>query len=95
MVRRGTQADVQRVRHVLAGLAFPAAKWQLIIHAEDYGADARTRADLWALPSGDYPDLRSVLVALGLAATPPQRPPAQRPAYQVAPAVQAAARDGV
>ncbi|WP_300011256.1 DUF2795 domain-containing protein [Pseudonocardia sp.] len=93
MMRRGTQADLQRVRHVLAGLAFPAAKWQLIIHAEDYGADASTRAELWALPPGDYPDLPAVFVALGLASVAPRRPPAQRPAYRVAPAVQVAARD--
>jgi hypothetical protein len=92
MVR--TQADLQRVRHVLADLAFPAAKWQLIIHAEDYGADSSTRADLWGLPPGDYPDLQAVLVALGIVAGPPRRPPVQRPAYQVAPAVQAAGRDG-
>lgn len=94
MMRRGTQADMQRVRQVLAGLAFPAAKWQLITHAEHYGADSATRADLWALRPGDYPDLQAVFAALGLATTPPRRPPVQRPAYQVTPAVQAAARDG-
>jgi hypothetical protein len=94
MMRRGTQADSQRVRHVLADLDFPAAKWQLITHAEHYGADASTRADLWGMPPGDYPDLAAVLGALGLAAAPPRRPPAPRPAYQVAPSVQAAARDG-
>src|SRR6185369_15574441 len=40
----------QRLRHVLAGLAFPAQRWQVIVEAEYYGADARTRQELRALP---------------------------------------------
>jgi hypothetical protein len=54
----------ERVAQVLAGMAFPAAKWQLVMEAEEYGADATTRADLWALPAGSYPDLRCVLDAV-------------------------------
>jgi Protein of unknown function (DUF2795) len=86
--RRRTRADVQRLGQVLAGLEFPAAKWQLIMHAEDYGADAETRAELWALPSGTYADLRTVLVALDAAAAPPAR----RNGYRAQPTVQAAGR---
>ena len=76
MYRRNPRADAQRITQVLTGLAFPAAKWQLIMHAEDYGADASTRAELWALPVGSFRDLDAVLVALGVIAGPPRRPAA-------------------
>ncbi len=33
----------QRLRHVLAGQQFPAERWQLIVGAELYGADAQSR----------------------------------------------------
>jgi hypothetical protein len=55
--------DTERVSQVLAGMVYPAAKWQLVMQAEAYGADAATRAELWALPTGTYADLRSVLDA--------------------------------
>ena len=87
MMRRSSRADVARVRHVLAGVTFPAAKWQLIIHAEDYGADATTRSDLWRLAAGVYPDIQAVLAALGMVA------PAPREGYRSAPSAQAAGRD--
>jgi hypothetical protein len=64
--RRSLRADTQRISQVLAGLDFPAAKWQLIMYAEEYGADSTTRADLWSLPTGVYTDLSRVLAALGL-----------------------------
>lgn len=67
-MRRTTHADLLRVRQVLAGLPFPAAKWQLIIYAEEYGADAATRSEIWALPVGTYPDLSAVLASVGVAA---------------------------
>lgn len=86
-MRRGTPADVQRVRHVLGGMAFPAAKWQLIIHAEEYGADAATRTDLWALPTGSYDSVAAVVAAMGFTAAPARR------AFRSAPPAQAAARD--
>jgi uncharacterized protein DUF2795 len=59
--------DTERVSQVLAGMVFPAAKWQLVMYAEAYGADAATRAELWALPTGSYADLRSVLEAVAAA----------------------------
>ena len=64
MYRRNPRADAERVSQVLAGLTYPAAKWQILMHAEDYGADAWTRADLWALPTGEYQDLGAILTAL-------------------------------
>lgn len=73
MSRRSLRADVLRLGHVLAGLAFPAAKWQLIMHAEAYGADADTCVELWSLPTGSYPDQHAVLAALGLVAPRPAR----------------------
>jgi hypothetical protein len=87
-MRRNVRADIARIRHVLADVPFPAAKWQLIIHAEDYGADSGTRADLWGLPAGSYADVAAVLGALGLLAPPPSRP-----GYRPAPGAQAAARE--
>ena len=59
--------DAERVSQTLAGIAFPAAKWQLIMRVEEHGADATTRADLWALPTGSYRDLAAVLAALAAA----------------------------
>jgi hypothetical protein len=83
------RADTVRLAHVLSGVPFPAAKWQLVIQAEDYGADARSRADMWRLPAGTYADLGAVLVALGL----PTGPSAPRDGYREAPLAQAAALD--
>lgn len=81
MYRRTPRAAVARLDQVLTGLAFPAAKWELIMHAEHYGADARSRAELWSLPAGTYPDRHAVLAALGLV---PARP---RVGYGVASAL--------
>ena len=64
MYRRNPRADAERVSQVLAGLVYPAAKWQILMHAENYGADAYTRAELWALSTGVYSDLGAVLRAL-------------------------------
>ncbi|WP_158228011.1 DUF2795 domain-containing protein [Pseudonocardia sp. MH-G8] len=64
MHRSNYRSDVERLSQILTGTPYPAAKWQLIMQAEEYGADIATRAQLWALPSGTYRDLRSVLVAL-------------------------------
>jgi hypothetical protein len=46
--RRTTRADVARIGHVLAGLTYPAAKWQIVGQADAYGADAVTTAQLWS-----------------------------------------------
>jgi hypothetical protein len=62
--RRNPRADAERVSQVLAGMDYPAAKWQLLMQAEEYGADASTRAELWSLPTGQYADLDAVLSAL-------------------------------
>lgn len=81
------RSDADRVAQTLEGIGYPAAKWQLIMQAEEYGADTATRAGLWALPAGSYEDLEAVMAAL--AAVVPQvgmpqvgryRPPALRSA---------------
>ena len=86
MYRRTTRADVARIGHVLAGLTYPAAKWQIVAQADAYGADAVTTAQLWSLPTGTYRDLAAVCLALGLV-------PA-RGGHRRQPPVQAAGRDG-
>lgn len=70
MYRRNPRADAERLSQVLAGLGYPAAKWQILMHAENHGADACTRADLWSLPTGEYRGLAAVLAALRDGALP-------------------------
>jgi uncharacterized protein DUF2795 len=54
----------QRLRHVLAGLSFPAQRWQVIAEAEHYGADGRTRQELRELPDARYESFAALLWAL-------------------------------
>jgi uncharacterized protein DUF2795 len=44
----------QVVRQVLAGLAYPARKWQIVTQADLYGADTHTRSRLHRLPVREY-----------------------------------------
>lgn len=60
--------DVSVVRHVLAGLVFPASRWQLIATADLYGADVTTRERLHELPVRVYADWAEVDRALRSAA---------------------------
>jgi hypothetical protein len=58
--------DMLRINEVLAGVRWPAQKWQLIAHVEHDPArrartDARTICQLWALPTGWYSNLGQVL----------------------------------
>jgi hypothetical protein len=48
------QQATEIVRQVLAGLAFPAEKWQIVTQADLYGADTRTRQLLLGLPVREY-----------------------------------------
>jgi hypothetical protein len=93
--RRTSRADVTRIGQVLDGVEFPAAKWQLIAHADHYGADAVTRTELWSMPVGVYPDLVSVLTAIGVLARPARSRAVTPPpvAYRRQPGLQAAARE--
>lgn len=68
-----TQDPTIRLRQVLHGLSFPAEKWQLIAHAEHYGADARSMGELWELPVGSFPRLDAVLAAVAAGGFPRHR----------------------
>jgi Protein of unknown function (DUF2795) len=76
--------DIARFDQALAGLRYPARKWQLIAHAGRSSAggartDARTIHQLWALPPGLYAGFAQVLAGAARtarghpnrAATPP------------------------
>ena len=59
--------DITRLGGVLAGVGWPAQKWQLIAHAErdpvgPTRPDQRTLQQLWALPTGCYADLARELL---------------------------------
>jgi Protein of unknown function (DUF2795) len=61
------RGDIARLNLALAGVSYPAQKWQLIAYAErdpiGHGrTDLRTSRQLWALPSGQYADTSQVLV---------------------------------
>ena len=63
----------QRLRHVLAGLSFPARRWEVIVEAEHYGADARTRQELRALPDARFESFARPAVGAGAGAGPGAR----------------------
>ncbi|HEY2206652.1 MAG TPA: hypothetical protein VGH99_19480 [Pseudonocardia sp.] len=59
--------DVQQLQQALAGLTYPAEKWQVLAHvlgaerAEAGAVDLRLIDQLWALPAGRYPGFEHVL----------------------------------
>lgn len=54
----------QRLQQVLAGQRFPAERWELIVGADHYGADALTKAELHSLPAVRFRSLADVLHAV-------------------------------
>ncbi|HEY0641612.1 MAG TPA: DUF2795 domain-containing protein [Pseudonocardiaceae bacterium] len=52
------------IAQVLRGLRFPAAKWQILTHADLYGADAVTWSLLHTLPVREYQNCAEVLAAV-------------------------------
>jgi hypothetical protein len=54
----------QRLQQVLAGQQFPAERWELIVVADLYGADAHTKSELHALPAVRFRSLADVLHAV-------------------------------
>ena len=54
----------QRLQQVLAGQRFPAERWELIVGADHYGADALTKTELHALPAVRFRTLADVLHAV-------------------------------
>lgn len=79
-----TEPETQTVDSILADLSFPAQRWEILISADIYGADAITLERLRRLPTQrePYHDLREVVEALD--AVPAQairsamRPPQRR-----------------
>jgi hypothetical protein len=63
---RVNERDQRSLRFVLAGLDFPARRWEILTAADWYGADAPTKRLLHTLPARDRPyrDLRDVITAL-------------------------------
>jgi hypothetical protein len=60
--------DIIELHHVLAGVSYPAQKWELIAHAESDPVGRgrpgpRTFRVLWSLPTGRYGDLEQILTA--------------------------------
>ena len=49
---------------VLAGLGFPAQRWQVLTEADFWGVTGRLRTQLAGLPEGTYPTLDAVVETL-------------------------------
>lgn len=60
MTRINVDLNAIGIREVLAGLSFPARRWEIIAEAHYYGADAGCVAELARLPVGVYPNVAAV-----------------------------------
>ena len=58
--------DVPGFRAVLDEERFPLRRWQLLVVADDYGIDARTRTKLEQIPDRSYADAGDVMIALAM-----------------------------
>ncbi|OLM18993.1 MULTISPECIES: hypothetical protein [unclassified Pseudonocardia] len=58
----------ENLRRVLAGLQWPACRWQVIAEAEAWGVSGVLRNQLAPLPDGRYPSLESILEMLAAVA---------------------------
>jgi hypothetical protein len=65
-----TDLEIFGLREVLVGLAFPAARWQLVMHAQHWGAAPRWVDELIQLPAQQYEDLYDVVRAMRPTRTP-------------------------
>jgi len=61
MRRESVRTIERRMGYILDDLQFPAVRWQLITHAEFYGADALSIAYLHGVPARRYADVASVV----------------------------------
>lgn len=66
-----TELDKQSLCFVLADLAFPAQRWEILTQADMYGVDGVTRERLRLLParSAPYRDMQDIIDALEAAST--------------------------
>ena len=53
---------------ILVGLKFPADRWQIVAHVDDYGPDLGTRHLFWQLPERTYLTVAAVLEAMAASA---------------------------
>ncbi|HTK63941.1 MAG TPA: DUF2795 domain-containing protein [Pseudonocardia sp.] len=78
--------DSVGIRDVLAGVRFPAPRWQLVAHAQHWGATPSCITELVTLPVRDYRSLNDVAAAIGQQRSMAARGPAEpRPDRPVAP----------
>lgn len=56
--------DEVGIRDVLAGVRFPAPRWQLVAHAQHWGATPSCITELVTLPIRDYRSLDDVAAAI-------------------------------
>lgn len=70
--------DSVGIRDVLAGVRFPAPRWQLVAHAQHWGATPSCITELVTLPVRDYRNLNDVAAAIAhqrsIAAQAPSQP---------------------
>lgn len=56
--------DSVGIRDVLAGVRFPAPRWQLVAHAQHWGATPSCITELVGLPVREYRNLNDVAAAI-------------------------------
>jgi hypothetical protein len=75
--------DEVGIRAVLDGVHFPAPRWQLVAHAQHWGANPSFITELVSLPVRDYRSLNDVSAAIAQhrrdAANSSRLPPASPP----------------
>ncbi|WP_224391059.1 hypothetical protein [Pseudonocardia sp. ICBG1293] len=79
-----SSTDPERLREnlapVLAGLRWPAHRWQVLAEAEAWGVSGVVRQELLPLPDGRYPSFEAVVEVLLAASRGRLRPAPPRPA---------------
>ncbi|ANY09032.1 hypothetical protein AFB00_25330 [Pseudonocardia sp. HH130630-07] len=86
----------ENLRRVLAGLHWPAYRWQVIAEAEAWGVSGMLRNQLAPLPDGRYPSVDALVATLVAQLTARPRPtPAGGPPVPVRPAATARVRPAV
>ncbi|WP_226362331.1 hypothetical protein [Pseudonocardia sp. ICBG1142] len=70
----------ENLRRVLAGLRWPAHRWQILAEVEAWGVSGLVREQLVPLPDGRYPSFEAVVELLTAAAHDRLRPAPVRPA---------------
>ncbi|MDD7967260.1 hypothetical protein [Actinomycetospora lemnae] len=54
------------LRAVLDDQPYPLRRWQILVAADDYGVDARTRTKLEQIPDRPYLDSGDVMIELAM-----------------------------